>query len=114
MSNYQTEELEAFTRAFKALSNPHRLQIFNILSSCCEPGTECEASDYCVGDLAPRLEIAPSTLSHHLKELQQAGLINTRRQGKRIFVSINTGTLKDIRILFKLYERSAKSTRRAA
>ncbi len=114
MSNYHTEELETFTRAFKALSNPHRLQIFNILSSCCEPGTECDARRYCVGDIAPRLDIAASTLSHHLKELQQAGLIDMQRRGKQIFCSINPGMLKEIRILFKLYERNAKSQARAA
>ncbi len=114
MSNYQTEELHAFANAFKALANPHRLQIFNILSSCCETGTECDALQHCVGDIASRVDVAPSTLSHHLKELQQAGLINMRRQGKQIFCSINPGMLKEIRILFKQYERNAKSATRAA
>ena len=114
MSNYQTETLEAFARAFKALSNPHRLQIFNILSHCCEPGTECNVQQYCVGDIAPRLDIAASTLSHHLKELQQAGLIHMRRRGKQVFCSIEPGMLKEIRILFKQYERNAQTTGRAA
>lgn len=100
-----------FTDAFKALANPHRLQIFNILSSCCEPGTSCsteEALNCCVGDLAPQLDIAPSTLSHHLKELNHAGLIDMRREGKQIFCSVNTGMLKEIRVLFNLYERNTK------
>ena len=114
MSNYQTEELQAFANAFKALANPHRLQIFNILSSCCEAGTECDVRQHCVGDIASQVDVAPSTLSHHLKELQQAGLISTRRQGKQIFCSINPGMLKEIRILFKQYERNAKSAARAA
>lgn len=113
MSNYRTEELEMYANAFKALANPHRLQIFNLLSNCCEPGTSCstdEAMSCCVGDLVPQLEVAPSTLSHHLKELNHAGLIDMRREGKQVFCSVNAGMLKEIRILFKLYERNQQKT----
>lgn len=109
MSNYQTEKLQKYANAFKALANPHRLQIFNLLSNCCEPGTVCstdEALSCCVGDLAPKLEIAASTLSHHLKELNRAGLIDMRREGKQIFCSVNPGMLQDILTLFNLYERN--------
>jgi ArsR family transcriptional regulator len=106
--------MEMYANAFKALANPHRLQIFNILSSCCEPGTACsteEAFSCCVGELAPKLDIAASTLSHHLKELNQAGLIDMRRDGKQIFCSVNRGMLKEIRILFKLYERNTQTAK---
>lgn len=85
MSNYSDFEQHAL--AFKALSNPHRLALFQRLMSCCVPGTVCnaeEATRYCVGDLGKGLEIAPSTLSHHLKELKQAGLIQMQREGKTI------------------------------
>ncbi len=112
MSNYRNDETDRFTDAFKALSNSHRLQIFNILSNCCEPGTECtteQAFSCCVGDLGPRLDIAASTLSHHLKELNQAGLINMKREGKQVFCSINRSMLKEIRILFNSYERNIQT-----
>ena len=85
MSNY--EQMEQTALAFKALSNPHRLALFQRLMSCCAPGTVCDAQSaatYCVGDLGAGLSIAPSTLSHHLKELKQAGLINMKREGKTI------------------------------
>ena len=88
---------------FKALSNPHRLQIFNILSGCCEPDTLCSTDEMmscCVGDLDQQLDIAASTLSHHLKELNHSGLINMRRDGKQVFCSINPETLDEIRHLF--------------
>lgn len=103
MSNNSNIDLEHYSSMFKALSNPHRLQIFNILASCCEPGTTCSTDEMincCVGDLDQQLAIAPSTLSHHLKELKQAGLIQMRREGKQIFCSINPTTLEDIRKLF--------------
>jgi len=85
MSN--TETFTQTALAFKALSNPHRLALFQRLMSCCVPGTVCsaeEATRYCVGELGQGLQIAPSTLSHHLKELKQAGLIEMQREGKTI------------------------------
>jgi DNA-binding transcriptional ArsR family regulator len=88
---------------FKALSNPNRLQIFNLLTGCCEPGTACstdEAISCCVGELDEQLNIASSTLSHHLKELNQAGLINMKREGKQVFCSVSPSTLAELSELF--------------
>ena len=87
MSNYKTLNPDELAEAFKALSNPNRIQIFQRLLSCCAPGTVCSAdtiSGFCVGELGEDLTVAPSTLSHHIKELQRAGLIKTQRKGKNI------------------------------
>jgi ArsR family transcriptional regulator len=103
MSNYKTIDLDHYSVMFKALSNPHRLQIFNILTNCCEPGTVCstdEMTSCCVGELDQQLNIASSTLSHHLKELNRAGLVNMKREGKQIFCSINPSTLIELGNLF--------------
>jgi ArsR family transcriptional regulator len=92
MSKYSNEAIERLSQAFKALANANRLQIYLRLRSCCVPGTECaidEAARCCVGDLGEDLDIALSTLSHHLKELNRAGLVNTRRQGKQVHCSVN-------------------------
>jgi ArsR family transcriptional regulator, arsenate/arsenite/antimonite-responsive transcriptional repressor len=87
MSNTRKEQMDRFAEMFKALSNPHRLHIFLRLISCCPPGTRCpwdsEASRY-VGQLAEEVSIAPSTVSHHIKELRNATLIKVARQGKNI------------------------------
>jgi len=82
-SNVEAEPLAAM---FKALSNPHRLELFARLMNCCEPGTRCgvDGKRFCVGELGEGLEIAPSTLSHHLKELNRAGLIQMERRGKNV------------------------------
>lgn len=109
MSNYRNINLDRYANIFKALSNPHRLQIFNILTGCCEPGTLCstdEAMSCCVGELDSQLNIASSTLSHHLKELNHAGLIEMQRDGKQVLCSINPSTLAEIIELFS----SASST----
>ncbi len=87
MSNCCGFNIEELADAFKALSNPNRLQIFQRLVSCCTPGTLCSVEDLnglCVSELGEDLSVAPSTLSHHIKELQHAGLIKTQRRGKNI------------------------------
>ena len=79
--------MQRLAEMFKALGNPHRLAVFLRLASCCPPGamavSEPEARRF-VGQLGAELDIAPSTLSHHIKELRQAGLIRMERQGKNI------------------------------
>ena len=87
MSNYKTFNPDELANAFKALSNPNRLQIFQRLLSCCELGAVCSAetvNGFCIGELGEHLAVAPSTLSHHIKELQRSGLIKTQRKGKNV------------------------------
>ncbi|OGS05120.1 MAG: hypothetical protein A3G41_01295 [Elusimicrobia bacterium RIFCSPLOWO2_12_FULL_59_9] len=86
MSKYRIKGAARFAARFKALSNPHRLSIFLRLASCCRPGKACGSGQArtCVGDLGKNLGIAPSTVSHHLKELHQAGLVHMQRRGRLI------------------------------
>lgn len=101
MSNNQTYEVQA--DRFKALSNPHRLALFKRMMSCCALGTICsaeEATRFCVGELGEGLEIAPSTLSHHLKELNRAGLIKMQRLGKNIQCWVEPDVLDELAQFF--------------
>lgn len=103
MSNYRIEKPEQLVDIFKALANGHRLKIYNILTSCCTPGSSCatdEVFSCCVGDLDSQLDIAPSTLSHHLKELNRAGLINMKRDGKQVICSVNTDMMQQLQNIF--------------
>lgn len=65
-SDYFTKEQEQTARFAKALGHPVRITILELLNSqaCCYHG-----------DMAEELPIAKSTLSQHLKELKDAGLI---------------------------------------
>jgi ArsR family transcriptional regulator len=103
MSNYRNIELEQYAGIFKALSNPHRLSIFMRLATCCSPGAACENNEICecVGELSKNLSIAPSTVSHHIKELNRASLISLRRRGQNIECSVSPDTLDKLSTFFK-------------
>ena len=107
MSNYQDNNIEAFSEIFKALSNPNRLRIFLRLISCCPPGTLTSIQEgaepegcACVGELGQDLGIVPSTISHHIKELRRAGLIRMERRGKKIECSIDPKTIVALKDFF--------------
>lgn len=103
MSNYSINDSDQLVDIFKALANSNRLKIYDILTSCCTPGTHCDSDEVfscCVGDLDSQLDIAASTLSHHLRELNRAGLINMDRDGKRVICSVNTQTMQQLQRLF--------------
>jgi DNA-binding transcriptional ArsR family regulator len=88
-------DIHRYALLFKALSSPHRLAIYKLLTRCCPPGSECdiEAASRCVGDLGESLDIAASTVSHHLKELHNAGLIQMERKGKQVMCRVDPKTL---------------------
>lgn len=103
MSNYKTLNTSELAEAFKALSNPNRLLIFQRLLSCCSPGTVCSADTldgFCVGELGEDLAVAPSTLSHHIKELQRAGLIKTQRKGKNVECFVDPENVRILKAFF--------------
>lgn len=90
-------------RLFKALSNQSRLEI---LKAVCEEGISgtlkgkkpCVEKCSCVGDIVQRFQLAPSTISHHIKELAQAGLVQVQREGQFIRVFPNLEALKAMEV----------------
>jgi ArsR family transcriptional regulator len=76
------KELTQTTAVFKALSDPNRLRIFG----------ELMAGDSCNCELKDKLGLRPNLLSHHLKVLESAGLVNSRRDvvdGRWIYYAVN-------------------------
>ena len=93
------EGIRRMAEVFSALSNPHRLEILSRLSGGCLCGDTCRSEGTgcrCIADLAEELGIAPSTMSHHLKELRQAGLIEVERRGRRTDCCVKPGALKEL------------------
>ena len=60
-------------RAAKALGDPVRLQLVDVLRK--------HAGTVCVCELVPLFDLSQPTISHHLKVLRQAGLVGSERQG---------------------------------
>ena len=79
-------------RYAKAMGHPIRMYVLDLLSnqSCCYSG-----------DLSDELPIAKSTLSQHLKELKDAGLIQGEIEAPRIKYCINRENWREAQLLFK-------------
>ncbi|NBC83686.1 MAG: metalloregulator ArsR/SmtB family transcription factor [Bacteroidetes bacterium] len=75
-----TEEQKKAARYAKAMGHPIRIYVLNLLSkqSCCYSG-----------DLTDELPVAKSTLSQHLKELKEAGLIQGEIEAPKIKYCLN-------------------------
>jgi DNA-binding transcriptional ArsR family regulator len=69
-------------RALAALAQESRLAVYRLLVKRGPDG-------YAVGEIGDRLEIPGPTLSFHLKELAQAGLVTTRKESRFVYYSAN-------------------------
>lgn len=85
-----TENQKKAARYAKAMGHPVRLYVLQLLSeqSCCYSG-----------DLSEVLPIAKSTLSQHLKELKEAGLIQGETEAPKIKYCINKEKWNEARLL---------------
>lgn len=88
---------------FRALGDPTRLAIFEMLR-CCTQDIAFDEEGQCypwlgasVGEVCCQVNVGQSTVSHHLKELRHAGLIRTERQGRMIFCSVVPEAVERIR-----------------
>lgn len=88
-------------KIFKALSNENRLEIYKEIAKLENVDYEqkCECS---ISDILSCLKIGAPTISHHLKELTNANLITTEKNGKFLMANINKNTLEKIRTFIDL------------
>ena len=87
-----TNEQKKIARYAKAMGHPIRMYVLELLSnqSCCYSG-----------DLSEILPIAKSTLSQHLKELKEAGLIQGEIEAPKIKYCLNKANWDEAKKLFK-------------
>jgi ArsR family transcriptional regulator len=111
-------ELSNYARMFKALSNEQRLKIFMMIyGNCCAPegsgkGSEIKLdSESCCGvkgsiekaftRICDCMNLSRSTISHHFKELQNAGLIICEREGQTYRCRVNEEAVGAIKKFIK-------------
>ncbi|MEU6964063.1 ArsR/SmtB family transcription factor [Streptomyces chrestomyceticus] len=68
------EQAVELAKVFKALGDPVRLRLLSLIASR-------SGGEVCVCDLTPAFDLSQPTISHHLKLLRQAGLIDCERRG---------------------------------
>ncbi len=74
----------------RALSDPIRVRILDALrSGCCNERCQCE--------LQPMFEISQPTMSHHMRRLREAGLIEVERRGRWAYYSVRPEVLEELK-----------------
>src|SRR5690242_11614116 len=75
--------------AFKALGDPVRLQLMSMIASAPD-------GEICVCDLTPAFDLSGPTISHHLKTLREAGLVDAERRGTWVYYRPRRGVLRQL------------------
>ena len=71
---------------FKALADPGRLRLLSLIASH-------DSGEACVCDISPTFELSQPTISHHLKVLRKAGLLDCERRGSWVIYRVVRGYL---------------------
>lgn len=82
----QGRELENLTQLFKVLGDPSRMKVLFQIGS----------SEACVSEVAARLNMSESAVSHHIHILRMNGLVRWRRSGRTILYQMNDNHVRTI------------------
>jgi ArsR family transcriptional regulator len=85
----ERSEAERIARVAKALGDPIRMQLVDVLRK--------HAGKVCVCELVPLFDLSQPTVSHHLKVLRDAGIVGSERQGLWAYYYVNTEALEEVR-----------------
>lgn len=89
----KTQRFSMVAEVFKQLGDPTRVRLFWLLSH----------QEECVINLSALLDMSSPAVSHHLRSLQECGLIESRRQGKEVFYRVRD--TQGCRLLHKTVEQ---------
>ncbi|MDY6807517.1 MAG: metalloregulator ArsR/SmtB family transcription factor [Actinomycetota bacterium] len=76
-------------RMFKALGDPVRLRMLSIIASH-------QGGESCVCDISPAFDLSQPTISHHLKVLREAGLLDCERRGTWVYYRVIPAALEQL------------------
>src|SRR3954462_3270689 len=84
----QREQAQRMAAIAKALGDPIRLQLVDVLRK--------HAGKVCVCELVPLFDLSQPTVSHHLKVLRQAGVVESERKGLWAYYYVNPESLGEL------------------
>ena len=87
-SSLSDEEALATAELFRALGDPTRVRILNLIAQC--------EGEVCACDLYEPVGLAQPTVSHHLKKLVDAGLLEREQRGKWAFFSLKRDAVEKL------------------
>ena len=78
----------AWSRRFKALADPTRVNLVAMLAGA--PGS------LCVCELEAAFDLSQPTISHHLKLLREAGIVSSSRRGSNVHYTLDADALREL------------------
>src|ERR671935_1623681 len=84
----ERQQAERMARVAKALGDPIRLQLVDVLRK--------HAGSVCVCELTPLFDVGQPTVSHHLKVLREAGVVDSERRGLWAYYYVRPESLKEL------------------
>jgi ArsR family transcriptional regulator, arsenate/arsenite/antimonite-responsive transcriptional repressor len=86
-------EAESLAATLRVLSDPARLRLLSVIAA--QPGSEA-----CVCNLIAPVGLSQPTVSHHLKLLNEAGILDRQQRGRWVYYSIRPGALDRVASVF--------------
>ncbi len=99
MANYRNNNLDKYLKATKALSDKSRVRLLMCLAE----------GELCVCQINELFELAPSTISKHLSILKEAGLIESRKEGRWIHYRVCQDADEAVEGILKMSKKCLKN-----
>ncbi len=84
----ERDQAERMARIAKALGDPIRMQLVDVLRK--------HAGKVCVCELVPLFDLSQPTVSHHLKKLRDAGIVGSERKGLWAYYYVNPDAMEEV------------------
>jgi ArsR family transcriptional regulator, arsenate/arsenite/antimonite-responsive transcriptional repressor len=84
----EREHAERMARVAKALGDPIRMQLIDVLRK--------HAGKVCVCELVPLFDLSQPTVSHHLKVLRESGIVGSERRGLWAYYYVNPDAVEEL------------------
>ena len=84
-----SDQAERLARIFKALSDPTRVRLLSLIAAT-------EGGEACICDLTAPVGLSQPTVSHHMKQLADAGLVSREQRGKWAYYRVVEDALRTV------------------